>query len=695
MGTNNQDDVPEKLRGWDMPDYAAPLANYVSTRESSNRPNIMQGGNETFDIEGPHPGRVGRGGKSTAVGLYGFTKGTWNQVAGEDASMAVPNQQRAFWKHASTSYANNTGRDLSQDLQEKGLTPEIASKIDAAWLGYKDIGGNVLGNIPGGKKISVYDALRMNNAPESALRANMPSGGPQTASYNTRSKMADNQEQVQYGGGQQGPYSGTSRGAEGNIPFQQRAEKVGLLGMLGVQTTPAERLALIKMGGTMMSTVGSPAKALGEGLKTYADALSAYEKQQSELASAHTESKLKEAQARQATAASQKEILNTPSGAISSGVDPVTMENVYKTTEFPDVGQTKVVGSGGGGTSTNKIGGVGVTPSGSVEIDPSSVQSLTSKDISSPEKAAPAVQSVAKKINASFDLGNVYDGTNNSPAEDKATKLDQLIQKNKYPNKQAEFGNYATDYENFKKILGAKQAAYDSMQGNQTNLNTYVSAMARVPKSGEMAPGAGADVRYNIGNVALTAINALGVSDEALKSINTGDGKTAYDRLKDIKDAVVARTEFEKISPFLARQQNPGMQVAAQWLDRTAGSLPNVRNQNEANAILMGNMYAERVRAKDDLNVINHIGRATNNTGYGKTQMIMQDLNNARDYNSVAKISAAMLNPENDQFRFTDKKTGQKYNLVSLYLERKISKEKFNDEARKHFGIMNASRIYD
>ena len=90
------DDVPDQLRGWEPPPHAMPLANYVSTRESGNRPDIMQGGQETSDTNGLHPGRAGKGGTSSAYGLFGFTGGTWNKVAGENTPVTVPNQYKAF-----------------------------------------------------------------------------------------------------------------------------------------------------------------------------------------------------------------------------------------------------------------------------------------------------------------------------------------------------------------------------------------------------------------------------------------------------------------------------------------------------------------------------------------------------------------------------------------------------------------------
>jgi len=677
------DDVPEKLRGWDMPDYARPLSNYVSSRESGNRPDIMQGGKETFDINGPHPGRAGKGGTSDASGLYAFTSPTWNSVAGAGTPMHVPNQERAFWKNAYTGYKANTGRDLSADLQEKGLTPEIASKIDAIWLGYKDIGGNVLGNIPGGNKISAYDALKLNNAPDYALRANMP---PSMRNNTTRSSMDNDQSgegQIQYGGGQQGPSrSGTSRGEEGNIPFQQKAEKVGLLGMLGVQTTPAERLALIKAGGAMMGTVGNPAKAMSNAIMTYADELTAQNKAQQELASAQTTSKETEGKAQQAVAGSQRELFKNPLGVGTSGVNPKTMKPEVSVTDLPEAGNTVPVG--GANKQPGKIGSgsVNVGGEGQVTIDPDALKSVTPEDVANPSKASPKVQSAAQKVKDNFDLGSIYDDTPENA--DKEEILKKLAAKPS--SKQAlNWDKWQGEYDEQKKAAtNGLYAARDS----GVNLATYAKALANVPNKGPWVSGAESDARYKLGNVIATSLNGLGVSDADMKKYGIDPAK-----FRELNDALVAKTEMEKLGIALSRAQNPGMQVAQGWLERTTNSLPTTANQPGANAALLGNLYAARALAKDNYNVVTKFGAMTNQNGYGNVAAAVQAANPITNYTKDADIVAKMVDPSNKDMMV--KYNGKNYNIVGLYTDHLITAKQFNEFAKEKFGVHNASRIFD
>ena len=678
MGANDQDDVPEKLRGWELTPTLQPAFDYVAGYESRGRPNIMNGGKETFDTSGTHPNRVGAGGTSRAAGYTQWMPKTWADVAGADTVMSPDYQKRAFAKYSVNGYRDRTGRDLEADIAEAGgITPQIAQVLDAVQLGIKSTNGYVLGNVPGGKRASQDQIM---------------------GTYKG-AKMADNQsdagsDQIQYGGGQQGPYSKSSRMEEYNIPFQQRAEKAGLLGMLGVQTTPGERMALMKMGATMMTTVGNPLTALGEGIGAYVNETKAQNKAQSDLAGAQQEAKLREAQARQAVSASNKDVLNTAEGMISTGANwrgnPTT-----STTTVAEPDTTKDIG-GGGQSGSSKVGNVSVAPSGKIEIDPSVSSKLTPEMVTDPSKAAPELKSVAQKIKEGFDLGNIYTGEGNTKTEDKAEKLRQLVAETNYKTPTERMYNYADDRKKFLELQNEKEAAFKAMQANQTNLNTYAKAMPYLPTTGGMTTGAGAEKRYNIADTIVTGLNALGVSDDDLRKAKMPNSdKSVYDYIKESKDALAARTELNKVSTALARMQNPSGTTAVRWLETSANSLPDVANQSKANSVLLGNMYAERVRAKDDYNVVNAIGDLTKKAGNAsKASGILQKMNDAKDYSKIADVTSKMLDPANEEFMYTDK-NGDKYNLVSLYLAGRISDKKFNSEAAKHFGIYNASRIFD
>ena len=122
---------PQNLE--DMPEHRQAMIKAIYGPESGGRYDIRQGGKETFDTSGPHPGpRPAVGGESSAAGAGQFIHDTWNRVTG-GAPMTKGYQDAATWKLASDDYSRRTGRDLDADLQEKGVTPEIKSALAPTW----------------------------------------------------------------------------------------------------------------------------------------------------------------------------------------------------------------------------------------------------------------------------------------------------------------------------------------------------------------------------------------------------------------------------------------------------------------------------------------------------------------------------------------------------------------------------------
>ena len=684
VDNNDQDDVPEKLRGWDPPSHAMPLANYLSTRESGNRPNIMQGAQETFDTNGPHPGRPGKGGKSDASGLFAFTRPTWESVAGEGTFMTVPNQYRAFWKNASTAYANNTGHSLDADLKENGLTPQIASKIDAAWLGYKDIGGNVLGNIPGGNKISVYDALKLNNAPEHVLRANMPPSLRNSSGDETRSKMDNNQSdsgQIQYGSGQQGPYSSTSRMEEGNIPFQQKAEKVGLLGMLGVQTTPAERLAMMKAGFAMMGTVGNLSKTISVGGETYVDQLEKANKAQSDLATAQQTAKEAEGRGRQAVGASNQKLFANAFGVGTMGVDSKGNSNI-SVTEPPREGTVPVGGkpSTTSESQTNMPGGAGP-----ITINPKDLQNVTASDVSNPSSAAPSVKNVATTIADNFGLGTIY--ADDPKSVDKKTLLKKAI-----GQPPAGYGsNYDLLNAEWEKQFQGAQSGYETSRGQLTTLKNYVDATAQSPNTGLFAPGANAEKRAVLANNALMVMKTFGIDEKWL----TANGfKKEAELWKDANNASVAEQIINKVSQQFATDANSRGNPAARQIEATRDSLINYGNNPQSNADILSNLFVGRKIAKDNFNVMTAMAGPTKRTGYGKTATILENVNPAANYAKDQEIVKKMLDPTNPNNFLKQTIDGKKYTAVSALMSGELDPVQFDQLMLQRYKIHNASEYF-
>jgi len=138
----------------DMPAERRAMLEAIYGPESGNRYDIMQGGKETFDTAGPHPGRVGLGGKSTAAGAGQFIKSTWDETTG-GAPMTPGYQNAATWALANQEYARKTGRDLESDIRERGVTPEIKSALAGRWEAFAP--GKA--DVPTGRPVSYESGL--------------------------------------------------------------------------------------------------------------------------------------------------------------------------------------------------------------------------------------------------------------------------------------------------------------------------------------------------------------------------------------------------------------------------------------------------------------------------------------------------------------------------------------------------------
>lgn len=126
----------------EMPEHRRKMVLDIYGPESGGRYDIRNGGQETFDPNGPHPGRApAKGGTSSASGAGQFIYDTWQNVTG-GAPMTKPYQDNATWTLAAQDYNKRTGRDLDVDLQESGgVTPEIRRVLAPTWEAYAKTGG--------------------------------------------------------------------------------------------------------------------------------------------------------------------------------------------------------------------------------------------------------------------------------------------------------------------------------------------------------------------------------------------------------------------------------------------------------------------------------------------------------------------------------------------------------------------------
>lgn len=107
------------------------------------RYDVLNGG-ETFDTNGPHPNRVGRGGTTTAAGKYQIIHETWMRAIralGLPDQMTPENQDLAAAWIASNDYQANTGRNLQTELPNGMSAQQISAALGSTWEGLLNGGG--------------------------------------------------------------------------------------------------------------------------------------------------------------------------------------------------------------------------------------------------------------------------------------------------------------------------------------------------------------------------------------------------------------------------------------------------------------------------------------------------------------------------------------------------------------------------
>jgi len=123
---------PQNLE--DMPQHRQDFIRGIYGPESGGRYDIRNGGKETFDINGPHPGKTpGLGGTSSASGAPQMIYDTWQRITG-GAPMTKGYQDAATWELGVQDYKRRTGRDLDADLQEEGFSPRIKAALAPTWV---------------------------------------------------------------------------------------------------------------------------------------------------------------------------------------------------------------------------------------------------------------------------------------------------------------------------------------------------------------------------------------------------------------------------------------------------------------------------------------------------------------------------------------------------------------------------------
>lgn len=621
--------IPDALRDWEVPPHVEPLLDYHGTRESGNRYDVMNGGG-TFDPSGPHPlarGEKGPNGQSSAAGRFQFIRDTWNSVAGEGTPMTQENQRRAAYKYATLGYKQRTGRDLGSEMAENGLTPDIASTTYDAWLGRSSSNKS-----PARDVLAEYGG----SAPSRRESGNyQPSGG---------------------GAG--------DRWSEENIPYQQQATRSGLLGMLGVDTTENQRLALMKAGFRTMQTPGVLGKAIGAGGEAYVDTLMALNKQQAEIAGMQTTGKMNEASGVRSRAEAEREKAQATKTAREA--EFIGKESSLSGVQVPEYDEA------------NKVKGYKRLPfdqssqgSGSGFVDPSILKTFThnGKEQSAVNAPDDPIDYAPEVLDQISQLGSV--STSKDPSNNKF-KVIQDLGSQDYAKLAAMPGEYGRDAAtSAKNSYDAQKANYEQAasgaRGNMIVNANVVRAISDIPANGALAAGKLADVRYAAANSLNTLAAMMGVQERLVPD--------------EWKKATVADQELEKLrvlSTSANRHPNEAFGLFARQLDATA----NKTLQKEvANRLVATSIVMPRA-ALDNQNVTKHYGDVTN--GFGRNlPYVINKVNPVelyeRDINGITALLTAQKGTDN---------------AIKDYVDGRIDKKTL-DKLGRMYGVANLSRYFD
>lgn len=619
--------IPDTLRDWEVPPHVEPLLDYHGTRESGNRYDVMNGGG-TFDPSGPHPlarGEKGPNGQSSAAGRFQFIRDTWNSVAGEGTPMTQENQRRAAYKYATLGYKQRTGRDLGSEMAENGLTPDIASTTYDAWLGRSSSNKS-----PARDVLAEYGG----SAPSRRESGNyQPSGG---------------------GAG--------DRWSEENIPYQQQATRSGLLGMLGVDTTENQRLALMKAGFRTMQTPGVLGKAIGAGGEAYVDTLMALNKQQAEIAGMQTTGKMNEASGVRSRAEAEREkaqaTKTTREAELTGAEDSLEGKQIAQYDQNNKFTGYKNVGFA---PSTGAPGAAGTTAFPTFKTATGEEQPITAAP-TDPLKMAPEV------LRHQSELGSL--STADEEHNNKFKIISDMAQKaREYIGLGGKYSadNFRTGKEKFAADQQRYEDAASAARGNSIVNSDLINAVTNIPEGGLLAAGKLADARYSFANTVNTVAAMTGAKERLIPS--------------EWSKAIISSEELQKLSSLATHAGSNGNEAAKVYFNRLQAN-PNELLQKEVSARLVATNIVMLKAAEDNLKVGQIYGDSTRNAG-NQLVSTVNKANPIKQYNRDIDALTHML---------TNTKQGK--NLVTMYKSGELTPDEFNKWGRK-YGSGNLNRYLD
>jgi hypothetical protein len=596
--------------GFDASPYVEKFEPYSRARESGGDPNA-------------------KAKTSSASGYWQITDPTFEGIRRANPDITDKNDPRAF-RHLATEVATS--------LNRQGIEPTPQNMHMGWFLGDKT-GGAFIKNMQANPDAPAYSLV----SPE-AVKANQnvffdnqrPRSAQEVYNFLARepgaasAAMASVRGQGEPGGAR-AAVEPRNTATEDYIPYRSKSEKVGLLGMLGVSTTPEERLALMQAGFKLAGTPGRPGVGLAAAADTYAKTLMEARKEQRETAGSQAAGERERAAAKLEKARELKE--RTLQGATGTVI----------ATEKPDgtIGYEMVKMPLRPGEKTGTQG-MQETPAGTAE---------TGAGTNIMPGAGTAPKAPTSPVQNEDEIMREYG--------------EKALQSQFHPQtSEAHRKMFQTELEG---ASAESKGAVTSMPG----IMQTIEAVTKTPESGALVPGAGAAIRYAAANYFNTVFGALGVQT-------------------DFNDAITAKQVQDKVATLNAQQQQRGLgREAGFWLQALSKASPNVELNKETSASILANTLVANKISRDRYDVYNKYAAPEYSGGMGyNAQALFERLRPMSGYTTeMNAIKNILLQTKMGE---DGKPTSPIYDLMRNPERR----NQFDMWAKKNYGVNNLSNYF-
>jgi hypothetical protein len=418
--------------------------------------------------------------------------------------------------------------------------------------------------------------------------------------------------------------------------------------LLGIKTTPSERLAMFNAFATLAGTPGKFGVGLAAAGKTYADTLLKSQEQYQKGVGTQSEAEQRYASAKNLESEAEMRKIK-PSIAGYQYINPSKEGGV-------DITNLKLPEKPGETTSL-RLGQQGAQ----------AIPDLKQQQAQAPSLPAPSApqgpEAKAKEIDLSM-FGP-------RPVEDTgylATPQKYIDQDVKMAMSSSEAGVAAQKA--FAEQAQAAQKSYESANQGKQDLFSVTQAATTLRPDAFSGGGAGAEFRMGVANAFNTAFGMTGTKD-ALTD-------------KDITSGQI----LNKVRIFAANNQgNEHGRAAGFWLQNMASSYPSAEQTESAMKELVASLWASNQRAIDYGNFINWYGNQTYRAGTSAAQAF----NNTYDVGLYKREKDAIKGMLMD----TKPINGDRQNLITLLQRGIITPQEFDQKViDSKVGVNNLSRYF-